>query len=130
MRSIFRHAAWVTTLIGTASLGAGAAETVSYKDDIQPIIQHRCIECHQPGGKGYEKSGLDLRTYEGIMHGTRYGPVVIPGEPFTSNLIVLIEGRAHASLRMPQPLPKQIQELSNQEKNAFRQWIRDGAKNN
>jgi hypothetical protein len=34
------------------------------------------------------------------MHGTVYGPVVRPGNPLRSVLLVLIEGRADPSMRM------------------------------
>jgi hypothetical protein len=55
-----------------------AAEPVSFSEDILPIFVGRCIDCHQPGGEGYVKSGLDLSTYEGTMEGTKFGPMVIP----------------------------------------------------
>jgi len=53
-----------------------ASAIVSFQEDVFPIFKGRCIECHQPGGQGYEKSGLDLRTYEGLMKGTKYGSMV------------------------------------------------------
>lgn len=105
---------------------AGAAEEVSYKLDVQPIIESRCSECHAPGGTGYQQSGLDLTSYEGLMKGTKHGPIVIPGEPFTSNLNVLIEGRASPELQMPhhqRPLLKAQQRI-------IADWVKQGAKNN
>ncbi len=120
--------AMVIGLIGFAGIGAAhaAEETVSYKLDVQPILGSRCGDCHSPGGDGYAKSGLDLTSYHGLMTGTRHGAIVIPGEPLRSNLIVLIEGRADPSLRMPhheRPLLKpQIQMI--------RDWVRQGAKDN
>ena len=82
-------------LVAVAWSGALAAEEqVSYKLDVQPILQSRCSSCHQPGGEGYQASGLDLTSYEGLMKGTKYGPIVVPGDPLTSNLMVLVEGRA------------------------------------
>ena len=60
------------------------------------------------------------------MTGTMHGAIVVAGEPVRSNLIVLIEGRADPSLRMPhseRPLLKpQIQ--------IIRDWVRQGAKDN
>jgi hypothetical protein len=32
----------------------------SFAEDVFPIFKGRCIDCHQPGGPGYEASGLDL----------------------------------------------------------------------
>jgi len=67
----------------TAILVAGfwpstSSAQMSFTDDVFPIIELRCLECHQPGGAGYEKSELDLRTYEGLMKGTKFGAVIIP----------------------------------------------------
>ena len=113
-------------VVSLVSAPVQAAEVVSFSEDIFPIIQIRCLECHQPQGEGYEKSGLDLRTYEGLMKGTKFGPMVIPGDAFMSNLIVLIDGRAKAGLRMPHGKKK----LTSCDKDLFRSWINQGAKNN
>jgi mono/diheme cytochrome c family protein len=114
-------------LVAVAWSGALAAEEqVSYNLDVQPILQSRCSACHQPGGQGYQTSGLDLTSYEGLMQGTKYGPIVVPGDPLTSNLIVLVEGRARPEVRMPhgqRPLLKQQTEI-------LRLWVKQGAKNN
>jgi hypothetical protein len=103
-----------------------AKEPVSFKDDIFPIIQIRCTECHIPGGEGYEKSGLDMRSYEGIMKGTKFGSVVVPGDAFTSNLNVLVEGRASKEIQMP----KHMKKLTSCDVDLFRRWVNQGAKNN
>ncbi|MBF0563356.1 MAG: hypothetical protein HQL37_15400, partial [Alphaproteobacteria bacterium] len=49
----------------TATAKPPAPESASFSEDVMPILQVRCLECHKPGAAGYEKSGLDLRTYEG-----------------------------------------------------------------
>mgnify|MGYP002630734119 CR=1 FL=1 len=113
-------------LIAVGASPLAAAEKISFKDDIHPIIQTRCLACHKPGGEGYDKSGLDLRTYEGLMKGTKHGPIVIPGEAFTSNLNVLIEGRADKGIRMPHGKRK----LTSCDKDLFRRWVNQGAANN
>lgn len=110
-------------LAGALTVSDAGAET-SFKEDVYPIIQIRCLSCHQPGGEGYEKSGLDLRTYESLMKGTKFGPVVIPGDTLESNLLVMIEGRA--KIRMPH----NRKPLSNCERLIFRSWIQQGARNN
>jgi hypothetical protein len=117
----------VSALAAVAWSGAASAEEqVSYKLDVQPILQSRCVECHSPGGQGYEASGLDLTSYKGLMKGTKHGAIVVPGDPFTSNLIVLVEGRANPTVRMPhnqRPLLKQQTEI-------LRLWVKQGAKDN
>ncbi|MGC2458275.1 MAG: c-type cytochrome domain-containing protein [Gallionellaceae bacterium] len=100
---------------------------VSFSKDIHPIINDYCLSCHQPGGKGYEKSGLDLRTYESMMKGTRYGAVIKPGDSFASTLIMLVEGRADPSIKMPFGINGN---LSKDKIDLFKKWIDQGAKNN
>lgn len=79
----------------------GCSPVPSYTQDVQPILNANCIECHQPGGIGYEKSGLDMRTYDSLMKGTKYGPVIIPGDSYNSVLVELIEHRADPRINMP-----------------------------
>jgi len=105
----------------------GGEPAVSFSQDVQPVINQHCVQCHEAGGVGEVASGLNLTTYEGVMKGTDAGPMVIAGDVEGSNLLVLMEGRADPSIKMPhgknEPVPKQdIQTI--------RSWVRQGAKNN
>src|SRR6266511_2562846 len=79
---------------------ACAAEPTSFAEDVFPIFKGRCVGCHAPGQEGVEKSGLDLTTYEGLMKGTKFGPMVIPKDPDSSNLLWLLDWRSSPELRM------------------------------
>ncbi|MGC2825344.1 MAG: c-type cytochrome domain-containing protein [Pseudolabrys sp.] len=103
-----------------------AEEIVSFKEDILPLLKWRCASCHEPGGAGYEKSGLDLTNYAGLMKGTKFGPMVIPREPESSNLMLLLDWRAAPALRMPHGK----KQLSSCDRSSIRSWIRQGAKDN
>lgn len=123
-----RHArtaiAAAVTIAATTAGTAAAEEVVSWKLDVQPILQSRCTECHKPGGTGWEASGLDLTSYKGLMTGTKHGPIIVPGDTLSSNLLVLIEGRADPKVRMPhgqRPLLKQQIDI-------IRLWVKQGAK--
>jgi len=109
-----------------ASPACAAGEKVSFAEDIMPIFRGRCVSCHQSGGDGYEKSGLDLSSYEGVMKGTKHGPMVVPKDPDSSNLMWLLDWRASPALRMPHGRKK----LSTCDRNDIRAWIREGALNN
>ncbi|MEO5373732.1 MAG: hypothetical protein H7840_05565 [Alphaproteobacteria bacterium] len=127
---ITRHHAKLAFAVLAAILVSGgarpsAAEPVSFADDVMPILQIRCVECHKPGAEGLEKSGLDLRTYEGLMKGTKHGPIVVPGDAMVSNFNVLVEGRADPSLRMPHNNRK----LTRCEVDTLRRWVNHGARN-
>lgn len=116
-----------SVLLTAFSLPAFAEKEISYKKDIYPIFQDYCLSCHVPGGKGYNKSGFDLRTYQSLMKGTKFGPVVQPGSSLTSTLNVLVSGHASPAISMPYGikggLPKDKTTLLNK-------WVDQGAKDN
>jgi hypothetical protein len=101
-------------------------QSVSYAKDVEPILTKYCRECHIPGGPGLEKSGLDLSNYDSLMKGTKFGPIVKAGDPLTSTLVMLIEGRADPSLRMPHGKEK----LLDADIAKLRSWVEQGAKHN
>ena len=109
-----------------SSEACAATAKMSFSEDVLPIFRGRCIGCHHPGGAGAEKSGLDLSSYEGVMKGTKYGKMIIPGDPEGSNLMWLLDWRASPELRMPHGKKK----LSTCDRDAIRAWIREGAKDN
>lgn len=104
-----------------------APQAVSFTNDIRPIFEQHCLECHDTGGAGAVASGLKLTTYQDAMKGTKFGPIIKAGDSASSTLVILVEGRADPSINMPHggrpPLSKtQTQKL--------RQWIDEGALNN
>jgi len=104
-----------------------APEQMSFKDDVQPIFKLYCVSCHSaPNGEGYKASGLDLTTYAGAMKGTKYGPMIVPGDAQNSNLMWLLDWRASPQLRMPHGK----KQLPAGERDIIRAWINQGAKNN
>ena len=112
--------------IMNAQNACAAGEAVSFKEDILPLLKWRCASCHEPGGAGYEQSGLDLTSYAGVMKGTKFGRMVIPREPESSNLMLLLDWRAAPALRMPHGK----KQLSSCDRSSIRTWIRQGAKDN
>jgi len=111
---------------GTGPSASAAESRVSFKADVLPIFKDQCSACHTPGGEGTTASGLDLTTYEGIMKGTKYGPMIIPGNPDYSNLMWLLDWKASPQLRMPHGKAQ----LPVAQRDTIRTWIRQGAKNN
>src|SRR5262249_27817839 len=122
----FGAACVVIADVSTPSAQLCAAEPQSFSEDILPIFKGRCVSCHQSGGAGYEKSGLDLTTYEGLMKGAKFGAMVIARCPDSIKLMWLLDCRAAPEVRMPHGKKK----LSICDRNAIRAWIREGAKNN
>lgn len=107
--------------------GKKAEQKVSYSQDIIPILQRHCLECHVINGPGHQASGLDMSTYQGLMKGTKFGPVVKAGDSLSSTLVLLVEGKADPSIKMPHG---DREALSTAEIKTLRQWIDQGAANN
>ena len=99
---------------------------MSFRDDVMPILVGRCISCHQPNAQGTQASGLDLTNYDSIMKGGKFGPMIIAGDPESSNFMLLLDWRAAPEMRMPMGK----KQLSSCDRNAIRSWIREGAKDN
>jgi hypothetical protein len=100
------------------STEAAPAISVSYANDVQPILESRCGKCHM--GE-FVSEGLHMDTYESLMEGSDNGPVIIPGDADDSPLVQkLVEGKMPK--RGPKLTPVQIQTIKD--------WINAGAQNN
>ncbi len=115
------------SLLPLALAGCSGEPSVSFSQDVKPVLDQHCIECHQVDGSGTLASGFDMTSYEGLMKGTNFGPMVIAGDPEGSNLLVLIEGRADPSISMPHG---QRDPVAKPDIQAIRAWIEQGAENN
>lgn len=107
--------------------GCSREKTVSFSQDVRPILEKNCLRCHHKGGEGYQASGFSMETYEDLMKGTRNGPMVVPGDSIGSNMIVLMEGRADPSISMPHGA---VEPVPAKEIGVIKAWIDQGAKNN
>jgi Planctomycete cytochrome C len=127
MKNITLLGGALLALLAFPASGAPMKGEVSYTKDVVPILHDYCLSCHQPGGKGYEKSGLDMRTYESLLKGTKFGSVIKPGDSFTSIIIQVIEGRVHSSIKMPFGMSGG---LAKDKIEILKRWVDQGAKNN
>jgi len=99
---------------------------ISFAAQVKPILAANCLSCHNQKGKGYQKSGLSMETYTDLMKGTRYGPVIIPGNAVASNLVILIDGKA-PNIKMPHG---SLLILPKSDRDMIKSWINQGAMNN
>src|SRR6185436_19007897 len=99
-------------------LAQSPAKPVSFKDDVYPLLERRCFECHQ--GKDAE-SGYRLDLREEILGQTNGQPLATPGEAAKSEIIKRIT--ATDKTRMP---PKGNKRLSENEIALLRAWIDQG----
>jgi hypothetical protein len=118
-------------LAGGAALltltGCAGEDTVSFSNEVKPILAANCFSCHQDGGAGYEASGFKMDTYKDLMQGTQYGPMILPGDAEGSNLVVLMEGRADPSIAMPHG---KVERVPKRDIDTIRRWIDQGARDN
>ena len=118
---------FVVTLLPLAiATGCGQTRTVSFQTDVTPILKKFCYECHTGEGEGLKKSGLSLENYESLMKGTKFGPVVVPGNSVSSTLARLLQGKASPEINMPHKRDA----VPEAEAKVVVQWIDQGAKNN
>lgn len=113
-------------IAGVALLAGCSPRNVSFSADVQPILSRNCSECHAPGKPGFEASGFDTSSHQTVMKGGKFGPLVKPGDAFTSALNILVEGRANPSIRMPHGREK----LPEKDLGILKVWVNEGAKNN
>ena len=120
--------------LGVQLLGCGERE-ISFRADVQPIFQERCIECHDGAGEGIAASGFSVHDYAGVMKGTNFGPVVIPGSSISSTLYLVVAQKTAPEIQMPPHHSVALAEgrgspLSNEEVGIIAAWIDQGAKDN
>lgn len=106
--------------------GCSKAPTVSFAGDVMPVLDKHCKECHQAGGKGAVKSGFLVDTYDSVMAGTTLGPMVVAGDPLSSNLYRMVAREVDKSIRMPHGKST----LDIEERAVIETWITEGALDN
>jgi hypothetical protein len=119
-------------VMALVALTIGCTRQVSFKQDVFPIFQERCMQCHAPGSPGCVASGFSVATYQSLMKGTRFGPVVVAGSSLDSNLLRLVKHEADPSIAMPRSLtPGMPSEwLEGRQINLIETWINQGARDN
>lgn len=107
-----------------ASVALSAQDTVSFANDVLPIFQQRCAECHgatDENGEVRTEVSLNLIEYERVMAGSEFGTVIEAGDPANSFLLdMIVDGT----------MPEQGDPVPEEEIAIIRAWIEAGAPNN
>ena len=107
----------VVALATSAALSA--AESISYYEEVRPLLQLHCSGCHQPANL---LSGLDITSYGGILRGgSKHGASIVKGAPDRSPLVGLVTGRIEP--RMPMGGAA----LGPDAVAVLERWVREGA---
>jgi len=107
-----------------AGVSPFAQDTVSFANDVLPIFQQRCAECHgatDENGEVRTEVSLNLLEYERVMAGSEFGTVIEAGDPANSFLLDMI---------MDGTMPEQGDPVPEEEIAIIRAWIEAGAPNN
>lgn len=99
------------TAIPTSVPQPAASENLTWDGGIGVLFATRCGACHGSGGF----AGLNLTTYATALAGSQNGPVIVPGEPDTSPLVLRQSAGNHPGQLTPDELDR------------VRQWIDSGA---
>jgi hypothetical protein len=126
----------ILSLLAVAILaGAGCTRQVSYSKDVMPVLNAKCLTCHDGSGEGSVKSGFSVKTYDSLMAGTKLGKVIVPGDAVSSTLYRLISRKASPEINMPPHGGQSLamgkgEPLTKGEVDTIKLWIDQGAKNN
>jgi len=126
-----RRLAVVAALIGAASaqsvsptaIGGATDDPVSYWREVRPLLQARCVGCHQPAKA---KGGRVLVDHRSLLAASADGhaAMVVPGQPDASALVDSVT--AHDGL--PPAMPEKGAPLDTAEVELLRRWIAEGAR--
>ncbi len=71
---------------------------LNWDDTIGPLLNDRCVSCHG------QIAGLSYATYESALRGSMNGPVIIPGDPVHSKIVIRQSAGDHPMQLTPEQL--------------------------
>ena len=95
------------------------SRTVSFRNQIQPLLSSRCGACH---GGTTPAAGLSVGSLAALTRGGGHGPGIVPGRPDDSLLVRYVRG-----LQTPR-MPLNAPALSVDDVHLLREWIVAGAR--
>ncbi len=96
---------------------ATAQDKITYQDQVRPILENRCMNCHNPDKK---KGGLDLSTFAATMAGGSGGVNLEPGDPAAGQFLKVITHQAEPFM------PPKSDKLPEAEIAVISKWIAGG----
>ncbi|MGA0134110.1 MAG: PSD1 and planctomycete cytochrome C domain-containing protein, partial [Opitutales bacterium] len=103
-----------------AADGPTTAQLEFFEREIRPVLADNCFECHGPKK---QKSGLRLDSRELVLKGGEIGPVVVPGKPEQSRLIIAVR---HAGGKEVAAMPSDDKRIPEKAVAALTEWVRQG----
>ena len=108
---------FIPTLLLLLPAPLQAADKITYDDDIFPIFESKCLNCHNPDKK---KGDLDLSTFTGTMAGSSGGKIALAGDGGSSKLFTV-------TVHTEEPvMPPEGDKISKKQVDLIRAWIDGG----
>lgn len=108
--------------IGSIGLLCGVTEAapVDFVKEIQPVLERKCLGCHNPN---IAKGDVVLSESQFVLGAD--SELVVPGEPLHSDLYLVATPEEPGEAPM---MPEEGDPLTESEADALRRWIEEGAK--
>lgn len=111
----------VGLLGGCQSPSTGGDGRRFFVEQVKPILERNCLQCHN--GQGAMRGKLDLRNRQAAFDPAGKRPFIVPGDPDGSLLIEAVSRKgAHSKM-----MPRLDLSLTADEIAVLREWIQDGA---
>lgn len=100
---------------------AAATAEVDFARDVQPLLENKCLECHNPNKI---KGKLLMDSAEALLKGGDTGPALVVGQPDKSEMISrIVLPKDHDDIMPPKGGPLAANEIA-----ILKRWIAEGAK--
>ena len=103
-----------SAILCLGGLFAQATEKITYDDHVYPVLESKCLNCHNPDKK---KGDLDLSTYIGTMAGSSGGKIALAGDGGSSKLYTV-------TVHTEEPvMPPEGDKIAKKDADMIRAWI-------
>ncbi len=110
-------------LILTIHVEVVNAKKIKFDRDVLPILSDKCFACHGPD-PATRQADLRLDIKEGAFSEPSGYPIIVPGEPENSELVLRI---THENLDTRMPPQSQNRQPTQEQIDTIIQWIAEGA---
>jgi mono/diheme cytochrome c family protein len=109
----------ILNALATSVAAATPEQLEFYEKQVRPLFAAHCYSCHSAQAKP-RFAGLSLDSSAAVRRGSDAGPVVVPGKPAESRLILAVSGR------LPVKMPP-AGRLSGEQIAVLTRWVEMGA---
>lgn len=114
---------FVIVLLLSATMQFAEAKKIDFNRDIRPILSDKCYACHGPD-PAVRQAELRLDIKEGAFSEPSGYPIIVPGEPENSELVLRI---THEDIDQRMPPKNSNRQPTQEQIDTLIQWIAEGA---